>query len=222
MRSKSYYHSRQTTWSDTSADTPMRRPAGEVVMSDGDGRSGIFECNICLEELREPVLTPCGHLYCWSCLFRWLALTDHNTGGACPVCQASVSADDVIPVYGRPARKIMPESRRVNFHAQRGAASRRCDVAGERGGGECGGDSDNGSRAEPHIPSRPSARRPVIRSASRSHVDTHTFGASPSLFGLQFQPAPLYLTPATRKQKKLLSCVLWALLCLILFCLGVF
>ena len=29
-----------------------------------------YECNICLELAKEPVVTLCGHLYCWSCLYR--------------------------------------------------------------------------------------------------------------------------------------------------------
>lgn len=29
-----------------------------------------YDCNICLEIAREPVVTLCGHLYCWPCLFR--------------------------------------------------------------------------------------------------------------------------------------------------------
>lgn len=28
-----------------------------------------FECSICLEMAKEPVLTQCGHLFCWSCIF---------------------------------------------------------------------------------------------------------------------------------------------------------
>ena len=31
-----------------------------------------FECNICLDAVTQPVVTRCGHLYCWPCLFRWL------------------------------------------------------------------------------------------------------------------------------------------------------
>ncbi|KOO33551.1 ring finger protein 5 [Chrysochromulina tobinii] len=29
-----------------------------------------FECNICLETACNPVITQCGHLYCWPCLYK--------------------------------------------------------------------------------------------------------------------------------------------------------
>ena len=32
--------------------------------------SSAFECNICYELAQSPVVTPCGHLYCWPCLYR--------------------------------------------------------------------------------------------------------------------------------------------------------
>lgn len=28
-----------------------------------------FECNICLEIATEPILTNCGHLFCWPCIY---------------------------------------------------------------------------------------------------------------------------------------------------------
>lgn len=59
----------------------------------------MFSCNICYELASEPVVTLCGHLYCWPCLFRWLQVqTNCRT---CPVCKAGVDRDKVIPVYGR-------------------------------------------------------------------------------------------------------------------------
>ena len=36
---------------------------------DEDG-PGNFDCNVCYDTAREPVVTMCGHLYCWPCLYR--------------------------------------------------------------------------------------------------------------------------------------------------------
>ena len=47
----------------------------------------------------EPVVTLCGHLYCWPCLYRWLQVQNHAR--TCPVCKAGVDRDKVIPIYGR-------------------------------------------------------------------------------------------------------------------------
>ena len=60
-----------------------------------------FECNICLDDVREPIVTQCGHLFCWSCLYRWLN-TNHQT---CPVCKAGVTKDNVIPLFIRGSSK---------------------------------------------------------------------------------------------------------------------
>lgn len=50
------------------ADMPAA-PTVDVV-EDVDDDSAAFECNICYELSREPVVTYCGHLYCWPCLYR--------------------------------------------------------------------------------------------------------------------------------------------------------
>ncbi|KAH6584193.1 hypothetical protein BASA61_001933 [Batrachochytrium salamandrivorans] len=61
---------------------------------------GLFECNICLDMASNPVVTLCGHLFCWSCLHQWLSsrLPASNT---CPVCKAGVEKEKVIPIYVR-------------------------------------------------------------------------------------------------------------------------
>jgi RING-type zinc-finger len=48
-------------------------PAAPVVetVEEVDDDSAAFECNICYELSREPVVTYCGHLYCWPCLYRY-------------------------------------------------------------------------------------------------------------------------------------------------------
>jgi E3 ubiquitin-protein ligase RNF5 len=81
-------------------------------------RDSRFGCNICLESVVEPVVTLCGHLYCWPCLFRWLepgmtadefltlwgqyrpAAVDRSRR-TCPVCKASCNVSTVVPIYVR-------------------------------------------------------------------------------------------------------------------------
>ncbi|KAG1676171.1 hypothetical protein FOA52_005012 [Chlamydomonas sp. UWO 241] len=62
-----------------------------------------FECNVCLELAKEPVVTLCGHLYCWPCLYRWTQGHCYARGAPvlCPVCKAGVEIDQVVPIYGR-------------------------------------------------------------------------------------------------------------------------
>eukprot|EP00465_Bigelowiella_longifila_P012796 CAMPEP_0185254116 /NCGR_PEP_ID=MMETSP1359-20130426/2772_1 /TAXON_ID=552665 /ORGANISM="Bigelowiella longifila, Strain CCMP242" /LENGTH=221 /DNA_ID=CAMNT_0027836769 /DNA_START=90 /DNA_END=755 /DNA_ORIENTATION=- len=91
--------------------------------SSNDLGSG-FECNICLSGAQRPVVTLCGHLYCWPCLYKWL---EHSSKNECPVCKAPVSAKTVIPIYGRgrpqtDPRKIPPSvPKRPQAHRPRAA-----------------------------------------------------------------------------------------------------
>ena len=57
-----------------------------------------MDCNICIQLASDPVVTTCGHLFCWPCLYTWLNsnLQPHS----CPVCRAYVTRDvNIIPVY---------------------------------------------------------------------------------------------------------------------------
>ncbi|RAL41774.1 unnamed protein product [Cuscuta campestris] len=68
---------------------------------------GGFDCNICLDLVRDPVVTFCGHLYCWPCIYKWIhSQTSFNEDGdlqqpQCPVCKSEVSEKTLIPIYGR-------------------------------------------------------------------------------------------------------------------------
>ena len=87
---------------------PSPSSAGPSAASTGDGN---FECNICLELANDPVITLCGHLFCWSCLYRWLRLQSHCK--ECPVCKAGVEESKVIPLYGRGKASSDPRKRPV-------------------------------------------------------------------------------------------------------------
>lgn len=87
--------------SDGAADahgaTPARHGADGDHAAHGSGAAALVECNICLDTASSPVVTFCGHLFCWPCLYRWLR-SGHSV---CPVCKAGVSRETVIPLYGR-------------------------------------------------------------------------------------------------------------------------
>ncbi|KAJ0258529.1 Uncharacterized protein HA466_0073020 [Hirschfeldia incana] len=59
---------------------------------------GYFDCNICLEKAEDPILTCCGHLFCWGCFYQlpfiYLNIKE------CPVCDGEVTDTEVIPIYG--------------------------------------------------------------------------------------------------------------------------
>ncbi|CAA0825290.1 E3 ubiquitin-protein ligase RMA1 [Striga hermonthica] len=64
--------------------------------------SACFDCSICLDFARDPVVTLCGHLYCWPCIYKWLesqASSDEPT--QCPICKAQISEKTIVPLYGR-------------------------------------------------------------------------------------------------------------------------
>lgn len=32
--------------------------------------AGVYDCHICLDTAADPVVTLCGHLFCWPCLYQ--------------------------------------------------------------------------------------------------------------------------------------------------------
>ncbi|KAJ2778128.1 hypothetical protein H4R18_004795 [Coemansia javaensis] len=80
-------------------------------------QAGEFSCNICFDASIDPVLTLCGHLFCWSCLVQWL-----ERSATCPVCKAGCDKEKVIPVYGRGKEEKDP---RLNANMPNRPAGRR-------------------------------------------------------------------------------------------------
>ncbi|KAL4153474.1 hypothetical protein QTP88_001307 [Uroleucon formosanum] len=78
-----------------------------------DDQNNMFECNICLENAVDAVVSVCGHLFCWSCLHQWLETRRGRK--VCPVCRSAINKNKVIPIYGRgnykqedPKNKVPP------------------------------------------------------------------------------------------------------------------
>ncbi|XP_065862108.1 E3 ubiquitin-protein ligase RMA3-like [Euphorbia lathyris] len=72
-----------------------------ISTDDGD----CFACNICLDSAHDPVVTLCGHLYCWPCIYKWLHIKSSSPVDDqqpnCPVCKANISLNSLVPLYGR-------------------------------------------------------------------------------------------------------------------------
>uniref|UniRef100_A0A182QSQ6 RING-type domain-containing protein n=1 Tax=Anopheles farauti TaxID=69004 RepID=A0A182QSQ6_9DIPT len=62
-------------WVDT---TPVRLSVNPALVEPSD-----FDCVLCCRTLWRPVVTPCGHTYCWVCLDRCM---DYSS--SCPLCMA--------------------------------------------------------------------------------------------------------------------------------------
>ncbi|KAJ6383469.1 hypothetical protein OIU78_026871 [Salix suchowensis] len=99
------------------------KSVSETVMDSDDSPSSGFDCNICLDSVQDPVVTLCGHLYCWPCLYKWLHFQsisaekqDQQPQQQCPVCKAEVSQSTIVPLFGRgPIHKNTPRSKPPNL-----------------------------------------------------------------------------------------------------------
>ncbi|XP_047323076.1 uncharacterized protein LOC124926812 [Impatiens glandulifera] len=63
----------------------------------GDG-GGFFDCNVCFDLAKEPILTCCGHLFCWAC-FHQLPYV-YSTARECPSCKGEIGENKIVPIYG--------------------------------------------------------------------------------------------------------------------------
>ncbi|KAI4323341.1 hypothetical protein L6164_022955 [Bauhinia variegata] len=66
--------------------------------AESSNNGGFYDCNICLDMARDPILTCCGHLFCWPCFYQ----LSHSYSNAreCPVCRGEVTETGIIPIYG--------------------------------------------------------------------------------------------------------------------------
>lgn len=77
--------------------------------------SNLFDCNICWQLAKDPIVTQCGHLYCWPCLYSWLHF--HTKLQGCPVCEAIIEELNLVPLYGigsegKEAKDLDPNSQK--------------------------------------------------------------------------------------------------------------
>lgn len=83
----------------------QERKSIQSVVTETENCNACFDCNICLDFAHDPVVTLCGHLYCWPCIYKWLhvqsASLESDEHPQCPVCKAEISHTTMVPLYGR-------------------------------------------------------------------------------------------------------------------------
>lgn len=53
------------------------------------------KCTLCLEPMKDPSVTTCGHVFCWSCVTDWL-----REQPMCPLCRQGALVQHVLPLRG--------------------------------------------------------------------------------------------------------------------------
>ncbi|GIX61234.1 E3 ubiquitin-protein ligase RNF5, putative [Babesia caballi] len=108
--------------------------AGGAAEGGAKSRRQTYDCNICFEDVVEPVVTRCGHLFCWACLLTWM----NRPNDHCPVCHAGISKANVIPLYGRGQDSSDGSWRQVEAGRAEagGGAPRAATAAAERRGND--------------------------------------------------------------------------------------
>ena len=51
------------------------------------------KCTLCLEPMKDPSVTTCGHVFCWTCILEWVAEKPE-----CPLCRQNVLGQHVLPL----------------------------------------------------------------------------------------------------------------------------
>ncbi|KAK8975661.1 hypothetical protein V6N11_021512 [Hibiscus sabdariffa] len=87
------------------------RPYPSCSGNNANGDVGNFECNICFDLAQDPIVTLCGHLFCWPCLYKWLHI--HSRSRECPICKALIEEEKLVPLYGRGKSSSDPRSRSI-------------------------------------------------------------------------------------------------------------
>jgi peroxin-10 len=53
------------------------------------------KCTLCLDAMKDPSVTTCGHVFCWTCIGDWV-----REKPECPLCRQNVLVQHILPLRG--------------------------------------------------------------------------------------------------------------------------
>ncbi|CAH1428909.1 unnamed protein product [Lactuca virosa] len=92
---------------DSETTSDKWKSLSESIDESENSPSAGFDCNICLDSVQDPVVTLCGHLYCWPCIYKWIqhqntsSETPNKHNPQCPVCKHGISQKTLVPLYSQ-------------------------------------------------------------------------------------------------------------------------
>ncbi|KAJ5022909.1 Pex12 amino terminal region-domain-containing protein [Bipolaris maydis] len=81
-------------WTHTPPTDKPRYELGDEETMEWIG-GGNRKCTLCLEEMKDPSVTTCGHVFCWTCIGDWA-----REKPECPLCRQACLVQHILPLRG--------------------------------------------------------------------------------------------------------------------------
>uniref|UniRef100_A0A7S3E8Y9 RING-type domain-containing protein n=1 Tax=Rhodosorus marinus TaxID=101924 RepID=A0A7S3E8Y9_9RHOD len=86
----------------------------EIVLVLSDAQSKEKNCPICLDSLRSPRMTSCGHIYCYLCVLKLMSYVS-GSFGRCPLCAENFETQDLKSVDFREITPFCENTEQVMY-----------------------------------------------------------------------------------------------------------